>query len=144
VHSGFGATANLFVHRAAMAAVGGFNASLRSGGDHQFCKDARRHGFAFCYCASSEVLHVPRTSFGELARKQVRVAGGLVRIHPRWSQLRTQLLPLKAWRRRAFRPVMELEREGWWLRLRFAAVYYALLGIGAWAYAKGCVADRLR
>lgn len=142
-YSGFGATANLFVHRDALAAAGGFDARLRSGGDHAFCRAARRAGAAFGYCAASEVHHLPRTSFGELARKQARVARGLVHIHPRWSQLRPLLLPLRAWRRRALPPLAELDREPWALRIRFAAVYYALLAVGAWAYTRGCLDDPL-
>jgi glycosyltransferase involved in cell wall biosynthesis len=79
---GFGATANLGVTRACLDVVQGFDATLRSGGDQEFCDRAQRSGFHLGYSASAPVVHSARIGIEELARKTRRVAMGRADAYP--------------------------------------------------------------
>ncbi len=133
----FGATANLFVDRAVLARVPGFDERLRSGGDKAFCDAGTAAGVQFSYAPDSRVAHPPRTSLRELAVKQARVARGHVRIFPRWSRYR--ILPLSAMPRESFDPEAFRRSAGPWLRWRFRTVYYWLELIYVAVYARGCL-----
>lgn len=127
----FGATANLFVHRDSMARLGRFDETLRSGGDRKLCERGAAMGMPLRYCPQSNVHHLPRLSFWELAVKQVRISIGHAKIFPRWSRL--HILPLR------HRSTESLDRKALasrdlFFRLRFRTVYYTLEFIHLWAY----------
>lgn len=69
----FGATANLFVRRAALERLGGFNARLASGGDFELGQRARAAGLRLVYAADAIVLHPPRSSARAVAAKAHRL-----------------------------------------------------------------------
>ena len=75
---GFGVTANLFVPRHVYDEVGGFDVSLRSGGDRDFCLRARSVGVRLTLSEEAYVDHPARASVGELIHKARRTAGGNV------------------------------------------------------------------
>lgn len=71
---GWAATANLGATRRALE--GGFDETIRSGGDQAFCRQAVKRGLRLTYTPNAVVLHPPRRTI-ELLRKSVRVARGL-------------------------------------------------------------------
>jgi glycosyltransferase involved in cell wall biosynthesis len=75
---GFSVTANLFTRRTVMAAVGAFDASLRSGGDREWGERAVRAGFRIVYADDVVVGHPARRRLAELSARSVRLAGGHV------------------------------------------------------------------
>jgi cellulose synthase/poly-beta-1,6-N-acetylglucosamine synthase-like glycosyltransferase len=74
---GFAATANLFVRREALERIGRFDERLTSGGDVELCSRATAAGLRLVYCAAAVVVHPPRTTARELARKALRVGTGM-------------------------------------------------------------------
>jgi len=72
----YGATANLFVRRSVVDQIGGFNSSLRSGGDREFCNRAVNAGFTLRYDDAMLVRHPARRRLGELRSKQRRTSRG--------------------------------------------------------------------
>lgn len=62
VHQRFAATANLFVRREVIEAVGPFDPDLRSSGDLEFCHRAVHHGFTLVHAPDAVVRHRPRRS----------------------------------------------------------------------------------
>ncbi|MFO7166538.1 MAG: glycosyltransferase [Chloroflexota bacterium] len=79
----YGATANVFTWRAVVERVGPFDATLTSGGDREWGQRVYAAGLPLLYADDVEVLHPARRTFGELARKVVRVTNGM-------EQLRAQ------------------------------------------------------
>lgn len=75
-HLHFGATANLFVRRAACEAVGGFDATMKSGGDADFGQRCHAAGFAIGYSAAACIRHPSRHSLREVLLKNRRIAAG--------------------------------------------------------------------
>jgi glycosyltransferase involved in cell wall biosynthesis len=75
---GFSATANLFVRREVVDAVGPFDADLRSGGDREWGERARRAGHGIVYGEDVVVGHPARRRLSELTARSVRLAGGHV------------------------------------------------------------------
>jgi cellulose synthase/poly-beta-1,6-N-acetylglucosamine synthase-like glycosyltransferase len=73
---GFAATANLIVHREAFLAVGGFDGSLRSGGDYEWGRRLVRSGYRLEYADNAVVEHPARARLRDLVRKRRRLAGG--------------------------------------------------------------------
>lgn len=73
---GAAATANLFVRREAFEAVGGFDATLVSGGDEDLCVRCAAAGHAIAAADSAIVRHEPRRTFREIARKCRRIGVG--------------------------------------------------------------------
>ena len=73
---GFSATANLFVARSQFASIGGFDESLLSGGDREWCWRARNKGFLLEYAEDARVTTHARTSLRGAIRQARRVAGG--------------------------------------------------------------------
>lgn len=73
----FGATANLFVRREVVDGIGPFDATLRSGGDREFCNRAIDAGFVIVYDDAVVVRHPARRTLRELRRKQRRTSRGL-------------------------------------------------------------------
>jgi glycosyltransferase involved in cell wall biosynthesis len=81
VHSyGFAATANLVVSAEIFARVAGFNASLYSGGDLEWCQRAGRLGIPLVYADAAVVDHPPRTQGWETIRRMRRLVGGQYRL----------------------------------------------------------------
>jgi glycosyltransferase AglI len=76
-HDGFAATANLFVRRATFDAVGGFDGSLRSGGDQEFGWRCSQAGVPIHYAERAVVSHAARKSVLDLLRKSRRVGFGI-------------------------------------------------------------------
>jgi hypothetical protein len=88
---GFGATANLFVHRKVFEALGGFDGRLRSSGDRMLCLRAAREGYRFGYHDGAIVHHCPRATARALASKEVRLGHGfgqICRFYPKSGGLR--------------------------------------------------------
>lgn len=99
---GFAATANLIVRREAFLAVGGFDGSLRSGGDYEWGRRLVRSGYRLEYADNVVVEHPARARLSELVRKRRRLAGG-------WMQRPTSAVVdvpgLESWR--------ETQPRGW-------------------------------
>ena len=72
----FGATANLFTTPQIFAAVGLFNANLKSGGDREWGERVYAAGYPQVYGADVQIFHPARNSFEELSKKQCRVYEG--------------------------------------------------------------------
>jgi glycosyltransferase involved in cell wall biosynthesis len=79
----YGATANLFTRRDVFARVGDFCAGLTSGGDREWGQRVYAAGLPLIYADEVRVQHPARRSFGELARKIVRVTGGIESLRAR-------------------------------------------------------------
>jgi GT2 family glycosyltransferase len=75
--TGFAATANLIVSKEIFDKVGPFAASLRSGGDLEWCSRASRAGHRVGYCPESIVFHPARTRCRQIIRKAIRIQGGV-------------------------------------------------------------------
>ena len=72
---GYGATANLFVRRALLTRLGGFDQRRKSGADRDFGERARRAGSRIGYASEAAVFH-PARDRRELLHKARRVMGG--------------------------------------------------------------------
>lgn len=70
-------TANWFSPRAVLEEMGGFDSSLKSGGDHKLSREIAARGYRIVYAYDAIVHHPARTSFGDLTRKRRRVVGGV-------------------------------------------------------------------
>jgi len=73
----FGATANVFVSRQVIDAVGPFNAELKSGGDYEFGNRVHRGGFPVVYSDRTVIRHPARMSMAEILKKNRRVEKGV-------------------------------------------------------------------
>lgn len=73
----FGVTANLLVRKQVFEKVGGFDASLLTGGDSEFCKRAVKAGFQIEYKNELLVSHPARSSWDQLKVKAIRFGGRL-------------------------------------------------------------------
>lgn len=103
VRRGYGVTANLFVPRAVLDRVGGFDEKRFSGGDAEFCRRAARLGTRVVFCEQAVVAHPARSRMEELVRKVRRVKGGQITSGPLYRRILylafTFAPPLRAWRR---------------------------------------------
>lgn len=82
VAHGYATTANLAVPRQIFEALGGFDATRRSGGDAEFCRRAGARQYGLYLVADAVVSHLCRTSWEDLVLKARRVKGGQVRAGP--------------------------------------------------------------
>ena len=73
----FGATANLFALREVFERVGPFLAEVKSGGDLEWGRRIKGHGYKVEYAEEVCVRHPARASLSQLYSKIVRVTGGL-------------------------------------------------------------------
>jgi GT2 family glycosyltransferase len=73
---GQAATANLAVRRDVLMSRGGFDASLRSGGDHEFTGAATRDGHRIAWVPNAVVHHPARDTLGEAWRLWTRLGRG--------------------------------------------------------------------
>ncbi|HEX2527415.1 MAG TPA: glycosyltransferase, partial [Geminicoccus sp.] len=76
VASGMCVTANWVSPRPLLLALGGFDPTLKSGGDADCARRMRAAGHAIVYVADMLVSHPARTGIGELIRKRRRIIGG--------------------------------------------------------------------
>lgn len=74
-------TANWFSRRSILLDQGGFDATLKSGGDHALSRKLCKAGLQIVYLPTAVVVHPPRTQIPEITGKVRRVVGG------RWSAL---------------------------------------------------------
>jgi glycosyltransferase involved in cell wall biosynthesis len=72
----FGATANLFALREVFERAGPFLAELKSGGDIEWGRRIKGHGYVLEYAEEVRVRHPARASLSQLYSKIVRVTGG--------------------------------------------------------------------
>lgn len=79
----FGATANIFTRKDVIEKAGNFDATLKSGGDSEWCKRVHAAGYQTVYAPDTVVRHPARQSVGAIWRKARRVAGGLHDIYTR-------------------------------------------------------------
>ena len=82
---GYAATANLAVRRAVVDAHR-FNASLRSGGDAEFCRVATAAGWRLAYTPDAIVRHPARTTTAEVRTKVRRISTGIRSNPDRWRE----------------------------------------------------------
>ena len=76
VAQGFAATANLWVDRAVLDAVGRFDPALRSSGDVEWGRRAAAAGFPAVDSADVVVSHAPRTTLAQTWRLHRRLGAG--------------------------------------------------------------------
>mgnify|MGYP000173933103 CR=1 FL=1 len=76
VKQGVVITANWFSRRSLVTERGGFNATLKSGGDHELSGRISRDGLKTLYIPSAVVRHPARAQIEEITRKARRVVGG--------------------------------------------------------------------
>ena len=128
-HQGYGATANLWVRREVLDAVGTFDPELLSSGDLEWGRRAAAAGFAASYDDDLVVGHAPRTSAAQTWRLHRRLGAGWAALRAEQPDLREGLwLPLgsvvdavaadgPSLRRRELAPVhllaMSARRAGW-------------------------------
>ena len=74
------ATANMFTYRRVIQDVGAFDPNRRSGGDAEWGRRVHRAGYDLAYEPGAVIRHPSRTSFQNIRQKEVRVAGGLLRM----------------------------------------------------------------
>lgn len=96
VERGQCATANWFARRDLMLAHGGFDASLKSGGDWELSARIAAAGRRAVFAPDAVVEHPARSTFDELARKRRRTVGGY------WARSRTQPFPAVVLRQLSF------------------------------------------
>jgi cellulose synthase/poly-beta-1,6-N-acetylglucosamine synthase-like glycosyltransferase len=76
-------TANWTSRRSLIRKFGGFDASVKSGGDHRLAAQIAAAGLRVVYARDAIVRHPARTDFQELTRKRRRVIGGVFSTHCR-------------------------------------------------------------
>ncbi len=82
-----GVTANLIVRRAAFDAVGGFEETVRSGGDVDFCWRVQEAGFSLEHRPAAVLEHDNPDSVARLAAKARRHAAGRAWVNQRWGEV---------------------------------------------------------
>jgi glycosyltransferase involved in cell wall biosynthesis len=82
-------TANWFSRKSVLLQHGGFDAALKSGGDHELSRKVSKSGLQTIYVATAVVVHPPRTQIADITAKARRVVGG------RWASARGRLRFLK-------------------------------------------------
>jgi hypothetical protein len=87
--SGLAITANWFSRKSILLENGGFDATLRSGGDHALSRRISKGGLRTVYVPAAAVVHPPRAHVAEIAAKARRVVGG------RWASATGRLRLLK-------------------------------------------------
>ena len=133
VQQGWAATANLMVERAALEALGGFDAAYRHAGeDPDLCLRARAAGFELGWCPAAEVTHEAESRIGPVLRRAFRHGHGAhqadVRLgkgHRAWRDPTPLVSRDRALERLGVRPSelepSELARLGRLARLSYAA-----------------------
>ncbi len=137
--AGFGVTANLFVPRALLDQLGGFQRRTRSGGDRDFCQRAVTAGADLLFCQEALVVH-PAREWCDLVLKQRRIIGGRLALAARspasrFAVLILSLRPLVSESLRVCRyPRLDLLRRlqllglVWWIRWQVLVEWARLQG----------------
>jgi GT2 family glycosyltransferase len=96
---GYAQTANCAIRRTAFEAVGGFEGSVRSGGDADICFRLRDAGWKLERREGATVLHSNRTSLRKLLRQRARHGAGVEWLAQRYpgSFARKRRLGLAKW-----------------------------------------------
>ena len=89
--SGFVITANWFSRRDILLERGGFDPTLKSGGDHELSKQVSKSGLRTVYLPTAIVVHPPRTQIAEITGKARRVVGGRWASTPRGRRFYTRV-----------------------------------------------------
>jgi len=126
----FAATANLFVRRAVIDAVGPFDATLRSSGDLELCRRAVAAGFRVVHAPDAVVRHRPRTTMRDTWALHRRLGAG-------WRDLARRDQRPSPWRDPALRiplgtVVDGVAADGPPLRFRQLAPVHALAMAARW------------
>jgi glycosyltransferase involved in cell wall biosynthesis len=112
--NGLAITANWFSRKDLLLKNGGFDAALRSGGDHELSRRISKTGLRTEYLPAAVVMHPPRTHVAEVAAKVRRVAGG------RWASATGRFRLLK----RVKMETSNLVRRSWTIaRAKNLSVY---------------------
>lgn len=82
----FGATANVFTFKSVIDKVGSFNHNLKSCGDQEWGKRIFSSGYQQIYVDDVCVAHPARYQLKQLAKKAVRVTGGLYDLYKKNNQ----------------------------------------------------------
>jgi glycosyltransferase involved in cell wall biosynthesis len=82
---GYAATCNLGVRREVLDELR-FDATLRTGGDAEFCRRATASGFRLAYAPAAVIDHPARPTRQALLGKVRRIAGGVERHRQRWEE----------------------------------------------------------
>jgi glycosyltransferase involved in cell wall biosynthesis len=85
---GTSVTANWVSRRKTIEEAGGFNDSMKSGGDWLLSSQLSLKGYRVVYCADAVVKHPSRSGISDLLQKRRRVAGGV------WARRKVGLLRL--------------------------------------------------
>lgn len=90
------ATANLFTWRRVMEQVGLFNPNIKSGGDLEWGHRVYALGYQQIYADDACIAHPARSSFVQLHKKFIRIAGGVYDLyvkqaHPFQTKIKTLL-----------------------------------------------------
>jgi glycosyltransferase involved in cell wall biosynthesis len=72
----FGVTANIFTHKSVIDTIGGFDETLKSGGDRQWGQRVFDHGYLQIYASDACISHPTRNSWKDLSRRSIRIIGG--------------------------------------------------------------------
>lgn len=91
----YGATANLFGAKEIFQRLGGFDSSLRSGGDQEFCQRALVSGVELHYCDSACVDHPSRSSLKEFLKRRLRAFSGNLLLFYRRHGLNNEMVKEK-------------------------------------------------
>ncbi len=79
----FGSTSNVFTWRRVIDDIGGFDGSVKSGGDREWGNRVFNSGYEVNYSATAIVSHPTRASLRALLARSARIAGGE---HDLWSK----------------------------------------------------------
>lgn len=86
IGKGCAVTANLVMKRHVFEETGGFDTTLKSGGDWDFSLRAAGKGFSLIYADDMVVAHPARKSFYDIFKKQKRLtAGGYVKVRKNYN-----------------------------------------------------------
>jgi GT2 family glycosyltransferase len=80
----YAATANMFVYRSVAQKVGGFDGTLKSGGDFDFGRRVSDAGYRLDFVPDAIVNHPARATYKQMFGKARRVAGGARDRKPGW------------------------------------------------------------
>jgi glycosyltransferase involved in cell wall biosynthesis len=82
-------TANWFSRKNILLEKGGFDATMKSGADHELSRRVSRSGLQTIYLSTAIVMHPPRTQVAEITARARRLVGG------RWTAATGRLRLLK-------------------------------------------------
>ncbi len=125
----FGMTANIFTFKAVMDDVGGFDSTLKSGGDRQWGQRVFAAGYQQVYADDACVDHPARHSYAELRKRITRLVGGrhdrLLSKNPSSVEIAKDIVDMfKPPFRSLYRAFKNEELEGLDQKLKFISVIF--------------------